>query len=272
MLHNVAILYHPRRKQAVMEAEWLGIELQRRGLGVALGNAWDPATVKNLATGKDLMVALGGDGTIIQVARLAAPCGVPLLGINLGRVGFLAEMTPTTLHSCVGAIADGKFWIESRTMLDVRWHSKDHVERFLCLNEVAVSRGASHRAVHVNTLLDGEEFTTYSCDAVLVVTATGSTAYSLAAGGPILYPEDTNFMITPVAPHLHIGRSIILPSDTRVTLRLGSERPAVLSVDGADDRDLVPEHTVDVCLSPIVARFARLGPRQYFYSAIADRL
>jgi NAD+ kinase len=181
-------------------------------------------------------------------------------------------MTPKTLHNCVGAIADGRFWIESRTMLDVRWHGENHVERFLSLNEVAVSRGGSHRAVQVNTMLDGEEFMTYSGDAVLVATATGSTAYSLAAGGPILYPEDTNFMITPVAPHLHIGRSVILPSDMRVTLRLGSDRPAVLSVDGSDDRHFEPDHSVEVSRSSVVAQFARLGPRRYFYSAIADRL
>jgi len=122
------------------------------------------------------------------------------------------------------------------------------------------------------TLLDGEEFLTYTADAVLVATATGSTAYSLAAGGPIIYPESRDFMITPVAPHLHIGRSMIIPGDTRVSLTLASDRPAVVSVDGFDDRQLKPYHSVHVSRSEHSARFARLGPRRYFYAALADRL
>lgn len=273
MLSHVAILYHPRRKRAVCEAEWLAGELRNRGVGTTVGNAWDERTVFQAAScGADLLVALGGDGTIIQVARTSAPCGVPFLGINLGRVGFLAELTPDSLHGRVDEIAEGRFWIEKRTMLDVEFHDDGSIERFLCLNEVAMARGGFPRAVHVRTTLDGEAFVTYTADAVLVATATGSTAYSLAAGGPILYPESTDFMITPVAPHLHIGRSMVIPGDSRVTLSVDSERPAVVSVDGSDDRQLKPNHAVHVCRSEHVAQFARLGPRSYFYAAVADRL
>jgi NAD+ kinase len=272
VLQRVAILYHPRRRHAVLEAEWLAAEMHRSGIEVALGSGWNPDDVVSLSEDRDLVVALGGDGTIIHVARLVAERQVPLLGVNLGRVGFLAELTPDTLHGQVDALVQGDFWVEDRTMLDVEWHDGEGVERFLCLNEVAVARGVSARAVHVNTLLDDHEFMTYTADAVLVVTATGSTAYSLAAGGPILYPEAGELMITPVAPHLHIGRSVILPGTTTVTLMLCSDRPAVISVDGADERALRPNHRVRVSSSPLRARFARLGPRMYFYSALADRL
>lgn len=272
VLHHVAILYHPRRKKAVTEAEWLGVALREYGVRARLGNAWNPGAVKELATDVQLAVALGGDGTIIQVARLIAPCAVPLLGVNLGRVGFLAEMTPQQLHGCVGALAEGAFWIEHRTMLDVTLHGQQATEYFLSLNEVSVARGASHRAVRVHTRLDGQEFMTYAADGLLVATATGSTAYSLAAGGPILFPDDKNFMITPVAPHLHIARSVVLPADTHVTLSVEGDRPAWLSVDGSDDRPLTAQDVIEVRRSRVVAQFARLGPRRYFYAAIASRL
>jgi NAD+ kinase len=154
----------------------------------------------------------------------------------------------------------------------VDWKDGGIADSFVSLNEVAVMRGVSPRAVHVKVALDGEEFMTYTADGVLIATATGSTAYSLAAGGPILYPESKDIMITPVAPHLHIGRSLIVPHETRVSVTLDTDRPALVSVDGADDRHLTPENTVEVRQSEVVARFARLGPRHYFYAALADRL
>lgn len=272
VLRRVAILYHPRRRQAVQQAEWLAAELARRDVSSSLANAWDPGSIESVACNADLLIALGGDGTIIQVARIAAPCGIPLLGVNLGRIGFLAEMTPESLRERIDALVGEEYWIENHTMLEVEWNDNRKNERFLALNEAAVSRGASPRAVHVQTLLDGEDFMTYTADGVLVATATGSTAYSLAAGGPILYPESTDFLITPVAPHLHIGRSVIVRGDTRVTLQLASERPAVVTIDGAEEREVFPHDRVDIYRSSTVTHFARLGPHRYFYTAIADRL
>ncbi|MGI8967971.1 MAG: NAD(+)/NADH kinase [Chloroflexota bacterium] len=272
MLQRVAVLFHPRRRQAVVEAEWLSAELDHRGVSTELGSGWDSDVVERLCCECQLAVVLGGDGTIIRVARLASPIGVPVLGVNLGRVGFLAEMTPRVLHESVDALAEGRFWVETRSMLDVFCMIAGQNLHFSCLNEVVVARGAAPRAIHVNTTLDGEDLMTYTADAVLVATATGSTAYSLAAGGPILYPESRDFVITPVAPHLHIGRSMVVASDTTVRLTLATDRPAIVSVDGTDEHPLHPGDWVDVCRGNLVARFARLGPRKYFYAAIADRL
>lgn len=272
MLHNVAVLYHPRKPKAIAEAEWLCYELRKRDIAVVLGDGWDTAVVQRDGCGRDLVVALGGDGTILHVARLLAPCGVPILGINLGRVGFLAEMTPEDLHDRIDELAEGSFWTERRTMLDVEWRDGAVAEEFQCLNEVVVARGSLPRAIQIQTALDGYDFMTYTADAVLVATATGSTAYSLAAGGPILYPEARELMLTPVAPHLHIGRSIILPSDMTVTLAVTSDRPALLSVDGIEERALRPSHRIRVRRSAQEAIFARLGPCTYFYAAIAERL
>ncbi|MGH2448348.1 MAG: NAD(+)/NADH kinase [Chloroflexota bacterium] len=272
MLHNVAVLFHPHRQRAIEEARWLQGALGEAGAQAVLGSGWDAETVRRDACGKDLVVALGGDGTIIQITRQVAPCGAPVLGVNLGRVGFLAELTPEDLRKCLPAVIEGDFWVEERSMLDVKLDGNGGEETFLALNELAVARGLSPRAIHVQTALDSVPFLTYTADAVLVATATGSTAYSLAAGGAIMFPQDRNFMLTPVAPHLNIGRSIILPSDTEVRLTLASERAAVMSVDGSDERPLEPDHTVTVRRSQTFARFARLGPVSYFYQAISDRL
>lgn len=272
MLSTVAILYHPHRPKAREEAQWIHGELVQRGVDAALGDGWDENLLTSICCDRDLVIALGGDGTIIRVARAAAPFEVPVLGVNLGRVGFLAELTPETLHEQVDAIAERKYWIERRTMLDVECLAAGTVHRSVALNEVAVARGAAPRAIHVRTVLDGDRFTTFTADGVLVATATGSTAYSLAAGGPILYPDSGDFMLTPVAPHLHIGRSIVVPGDTVVTLCLETDRPAVLAVDGGEETSLTPRDLVTVRKSALRSSFARLGPRKYFYTALAERL
>ncbi len=251
MLRRIAVLYHSLRERAVEEANWIEMQMRSRGVEVAIGNGWDLEVVERLCCDKQLVIA-----------RLAAPLGVPVVGVNLGRVGFLAEMTPSALHDRVDDLVEERFWTEEHTMLDVIHHSGDLVERFLALNEVAVTRGRQMHAVHVMATADG----------LLVSTATGSTAYSLAAGGPILYPESRDLLITPVAPHLHIGRSMLVAGDTVVSLSLASDRSGTMSVDGTDERPLIQGDTVEVCRSAIVSKFARFNPRRYFYSAIAARL
>jgi NAD+ kinase len=272
VLRSMAVFYHSQKSSAISEARWIARELEQREVDVCVGDGWDADVVLSAAAGRDMVVALGGDGTIIHVARLVAPLAIPVAGVNLGRVGFLAEMTPEALHAHIEAIAAGRFWVESRSMLQVDLVSADSTEQFLCLNEVAIARGLLPRAVHVRVHLGGDPFTTYTADAVLVATATGSTAYSLAAGGPILYPEASEFMLTPVAPHLHIGRSVVLPPDMTVALQLVTDRAAVLSVDGTDERHVTESHRVCVKRSEVVARFARFGSSNYFYTAIAHRL
>jgi len=272
MLRSVAVMYHPQREQAIAESRWLEDALRERGVVPVLGNGWDPDAVQHLCCDKDLVVALGGDGTIIHVARLAAPFTVPIVGVNLGRVGFLAALTPDALHHSVDALTEQRYWIENHTMLDVTYCSRDATEQFLALNEVTLARGGQPHALHVRVQLDGDDFLTYTADGVLVATATGSTAYSLAAGGPILYPESRDMLITPVAPHLHIGRSTVISGDTRVTLSLSSKRRGMMMADGDDERPVTGGDWIDVRRSELVARFARLSPRSYFYAAIASRM
>jgi len=272
VLRDVAILFHPRRRNAVAEAEWLALALKERGVRASVASAWDGGTVEQLCQERDLAITFGGDGTILRVARLSAPLQIPLVGINLGRVGFLAEMTPETLHQCVDELAEQRYWIERRTMLEVHCVSSGRPLEYLSLNEVVVARGVAPRAIQVHTTLDGQDFINYTADGVLVATATGSTAYSLAAGGPIMYPEAKDFLLTPIAPHLHIGRSMIVPSDSTLELAVTAGRGAVMSIDGHEERHLDERDRVRVRRSGLEALFARLGDHQYFYQAIAARL
>jgi NAD+ kinase len=271
-LRRVAVLYHPIRPQAREQAEWLRDELRSRGIATVVANGWNDEVVDHICDEQDLLVAFGGDGTIIRVARLAAPHHVPVLGVNMGRIGFLCELTPAIVHERVDALANGRFWLERRTMLQVECGTDREPRRYTALNEVTVARGSVPRAIRVRTYLDGDPFMLITADGILAATATGSTAYSLAAGGPVLYPESRDFMLTPVAPHLHIGRSVIVPGETEVSFRLESDRPAIMSVDGQDERPLHAGDAVTVRRSDEVVLFARMGPRTYFYTALADRL
>src|SRR5579875_304976 len=271
MLRSAAILHHPTRSRALQEADWLAKTLRRRGVDVQVASGWNDEAVRSNACNRDLAIVLGGDGTIIHVARIMAPCEVPLLGVNLGRIGFLAELTPDKLRAGIDELVAGAYWIEERTMLDITLQGPAP-RKYLALNEVVVGRGLVPRAVQVETKLDGDAFITYMADAILAATATGSTAYSLAAGGPIMHPESREILLTPVAPHLHIGRSIVVPGTSEIVLTVAGDRPAIMSVDGTDEHPMEPGQSVQACRSDTVARFARMGPRTYFYQAIAARL
>jgi NAD+ kinase len=267
----VAVLYHPGRDRAVEAAERLVEGLEASGLDVFSGSAFDDATTAANVSGRQLAIALGGDGTLLAVARLMAGTDIPILGVNLGRVGFLAELTPETVEQEMPRILAGEYWIEQRTVLEARWLDGTGDRSHIALNEVALARGGSTRAIRVAVSIDGEPYVTHTADGVIIATATGSTAYSLAAGGPILYPQCCDLLITPVAPHLNIGRSLLVPSTSTIRLQLVGDREGMLAVDGQTECPLEIGDAVDVLCSEKQSHFARLGNRNYFYSVLAGR-
>ena len=215
VLETAAILFHPERESAIEAGCRLQAQLEGAGVDVYRGSAFDGDAIRREVLGRQLAIALGGDGTILSVGRDTAGSSVPTLGINLGRVGFLAELTPPLVEEALPRILAQDYWIETRSVLEALWLQEGRRRTHLALNEVALARGTSTRAITVGVMVDGFEYTTHTADGVMVATATGSTAYSLAAGGPIMYPEATDLLLTPVAPHLHIGRSLILPGRSR---------------------------------------------------------
>ena len=183
--------------------------------------------------GQDMAIVLGGDGSMLRTGSLAARHAVPLLGINLGRLGFLGEVQPDDWREALQRVLAGNCWLEERMMLHVEhWRAGQLLGSYEALNEAVVGRGALARPVRLKTLIDGGELTTYVADGLIVATPTGSTAYALAVGGPILPPELRNILLIAIAPHLSIDRAIVLPQGAAVEVIVRTDHEAILSVDG----------------------------------------
>jgi NAD+ kinase len=212
----------------------------------------------------DLLFTLGGDGTIHRAAKPAAVHGVPLVGVHLGQLGFLTEVTVDELAAKLPRFLEGAYWIEERLMLRVLHQRAEGHAELLALNDVVVTRGRVARVIEVVVSLNGGAALTYTADGLIVASPTGSTAYSFAVGGPVLHPEARNLILTPVAPFRCFERALVLDAETEVLLRARSSHEIILSVDGQLDCTLASEDTVLVTVSPYRCRFARVRPRNYF--------
>jgi NAD+ kinase len=221
----------------------------------------------------DLVVALGGDGWMLHAARITAEAGVPVLGVNLGRLGFLAEVQPGEWRNVFDRVCRGDYWIEQRMMLRTEvWRDDQLLQGFDVLNEVVVSRGAVVRPVRLETHIDGGWLTTYVADGLIIATPTGSTAYALAVGGPILPPDLKNILLIPVAPHLSMERAIVLARGSTVTVMVHTGHEAVISGDGAIELPLLDGDRIIVEAGPHSARFVRTQDPTYFYRTLMERM
>jgi len=268
----IGILYNHRIIQAHSLAEEIAAWMEQRRRQALICTTEDAPTALCLRE-TDLLVTLGGDGSILRAARIAAPYGTLLLGINLGRVGFLTEAEPGTWREVLSRMLVGDYWVEERMMLRaVTWRDGRVMGQGEALNDVVVGRGAQARVVHLRTEVDGGYLATYVADGLIVATPTGSTAYALAAGGPILPPQLRNILLVPIAPHLSMERPIVLAEGVTVHITVTGGRPAVLTVDGEVQAELESGDEVVVEASPHVARFARVRERTYFYKTLVARL
>ena len=270
---TIGILYNPRVCEAHPLAREIAAWAARRGLLVQIEATDSGVLDTKWLPEPDLVVTLGGDGTILRTARTVAPYGTPILGVNLGRVGFLTEAEPDTWLGVLSRVLDGDYWIEERMMLRVTCRrSKEELCQAEALNDVVVGRGARARVVHLQVEVDGGELCRYVADGLIVATPTGSTAYALAAGGPVLPPQLRNVLLVPVAPHLSMDRPVVLSEGVQVRIVVSGNRPAVLTVDGDVLAELACDDEVLVAASSHVARFARVQDRTYFYKTLVDRL
>jgi NAD+ kinase len=281
-LRCIGILHHPRKPDSVTLAAEMSATLAASGCSTWLGSAWDePAVSRRLgaAAGLDMLITLGGDGTILRAARMAAQFGVPILGVKLGRLGFLAELQPEDWRAPLLRILTGDYWLERRMMLDARvvrdgtaLNDQGKHLHYKALNEVVLSRGSLARIIRVTTAIDGDFLTTYAADGVVVATPTGSTGYALAAGGPILPPELRNIVLVPIAPHLSLDRSIVLSEGATVSLAVSSDHQVILTVDGQFEIEVRDGDVVEITASADSADFVRLRSPAYFYSTLLQRL
>jgi len=220
------------------------------------------------------MIAIGGDGAMLRAARLCAKANVPVFGLNTGHLGFLTEANPATWESALEALTEGRFWIEERMMIHCEvWRGNTCLSQDDALND-AVIRGAVARAVLLEAYIDRVWATTYNADGLIIATPTGSTAYGLAAGGPILPPQLKNILVVPVAAHLSFDRSLVLSEGAVIEIVVSPETQAdvVLNIDGEVVTDLQANDAVVVQASDYLSRFVRLRDKNYFYRSILDRM
>ncbi len=272
-MKKVGLLHHPRLPESLGLAEEIAHYLREREVAPWLCSAWNEEEVTCHASDLDLLITLGGDGTILRAARLTARYSVPILGLNLGRVGFLAEMEPEDWQEKLPQVLEGKHWLEERIMLRARaWRGGDSLGDFEALNEVVISRASFARVVRLATRIDGNYLTTYTADGLIIATATGSTAYALAVGGPILPPELRNILMIPIASYLSLDRAIVLSEGARVEIEVSTDHHAILTIDGQIHTELEDADRVVVGASPHTCRFIRLQDRGYFYRNLMNRL
>lgn len=270
---RVAVLYHPKIEATHPVAEHIHKWLIEHGCDSRLALTWDEDEVRPMMAEVDLAIVLGGDGSMLRAARMASAHGVPLLGVNMGRVGFLTEVTPKNWQQRLPQVLGGEYWVEERLMLRARaWRGERLLGEYTALNDVVISRGNLARVVQLHTEIDGDELTTYVADGLIISTPTGSTAYALAVGGPILPPELRNILVIPIAPHLTLDRAIVLAQGAQVRVHVHTDHQAILTVDGQFAFEMNNQDHVEVRASDDVSRFIRLGKRTYFYHMLLERL
>jgi len=275
-VNRVGILYHPMIEAAHSLAEKLEKFLDSNGVSVWLCSAWEGERAKAQVAGTDLILSIGGDGTILRAAQAVVPGLTPVTGINLGRLGFMTELSTDEAETKLLALLAGEGWIDERAMLEAELlpagQEDDTAQLFYALNDVVVARGAISRIVHVEASIDGELLTSYRADGVIAATATGSTGYSLAAGGPILHPQAEEFLLLPLLPHLGSAYTLVLPSTATVKLRISTVHQATLSIDGHINLPLSSGAVVVVRHSSNKARFLRIHSDTSFYGSLEQRL
>ncbi|MBN1375188.1 MAG: NAD(+)/NADH kinase [Dehalococcoidia bacterium] len=269
-MKRLGILYHPKVQKSEQFALKLEGYLKRKGVDCWLHSSWDEQGARSLLDKSDFIISVGGDGTILRTARIIFPLELPIIGINFGNLGFMAELEAEDAFLGLTSILKGQGWIDERAMLQVTVKSSG--KTYSALNDVVAGRGKNMRLVNVEVRINDEQFTTYRSDAVIAATATGSTGYSLAANGPILYPKSREIILKAVCPHLNMDKALILSPDCRINLKVFTNHDAILSMDGQIECALANEDEIEVTLNHHVSKFLRLRPSGTFYTSLVSKL
>jgi NAD+ kinase len=283
------VLHHGREHAAELArdaAAWLGergheVRLPLRDAGIAgLPELGTPEVT--FARGLDLAVSLGGDGTMLRTVDLVAGEGVPVVGVNVGQLGYLSEVEPPGLRMALKRFLAGSYEVEERMLLRVAVDAAGPMaldadegagatpggaggggRTVLALNEAVLEKTPMGHTVRLGVSIDGEAFTPYAADGLIVATPTGSTAYAFSARGPIVEPTHRCLLMTPVSPHMLFDRSLIFAPDARVRIEVVGDRPATLSVDGHNLGTLHRGDAVTCTAASGSARFVTFGPRNF---------
>lgn len=272
--HHIAVAPHPEIPVAVEETDHIVSFLRSRDMNVTSGLLYDEDLRKKITRGDfDLLIAIGGDGTMLRAGHICGAYGIPILGINMGSFGFLMEIQREDWQNALDRLLSGDFWLEKRMMLNAEQERQGkNLGKWDVVNEVVVSRGGLVRPVHLETMVDDRYLTTYVADGLIASTPTGSTAYALAAGGPILPPEMRTILLVPIAPHLSIDRAIVLAEGSYVTINVRTTHQAVLSVDGQPPIELLDNDRVNIYASSNTLKFVRFQDPGYFYRNLTPHM
>lgn len=274
VFNKVAVTAHPNLPQAIQEAQKIAEYLNQEGVLATFQELYAEGLRQRIILGEyELLIALGGDGTMLRAGHLCGPANIPILGINLGRFGFLMEIRQQQWHEFIPKLLAGDYWIERRMMLCARLSRADNnLGEYDVLNEVVIGRGEIVRPVQLAADVDNRLLTTYVADALIISTPTGSTAYALAAGGPILPPEMRTILLVPVAPHLSIDRAIVLAEGSVVRVSVHTDHQAVLCVDGQKPINLKDDDLIEVFTSDHIVQFIRFQDPGYFYRNLTPHM
>jgi NAD+ kinase len=275
-IERVGFIVHVGRPAAVDAAgtiiRWLREHavITRALAGEEIG-AEENMPVETFASGLDMVVCVGGDGTLLRAARLASKADVPILGVKVGRVGFLTEVEPEDAPELLAGALKGEFVLDERGALLAHPRGAPWTEPQWALNEVIVEKRARHRLITLAVRIGGEYVTTFSADGVIVATPTGSTAYSFSARGPIVSPKVPGLVVTPVSPHMVFDRSIVVSLEESVSLEVLGEEPGQLSADGRPGRELPVGSEVRIEPAGHPVRLVRRASSPAFFALLREK-
>jgi NAD+ kinase len=257
---TVAFVVHVGREAAVAAAAALEADLRADGVAIA-----EPGQAA------DLVVAVGGDGTFLRAAHAASAVDAPVLGVKVGRMGFLTQVEPAQAPALIREALAGRTPIEDRLAVVAEVRSGPDTATQWAMNEIMVEKRARQRLVRLRLEVDGTYVTTFSADGVIVATPTGSTAYSFAARGPIVSPDVPCILVTPIAAHMVFDRALVLSATQTVELRVMGEEPGVVSADGRETLELPVGSRVTIGAAARPARFVRPADGQRFLERVRDK-
>lgn len=279
-IRKVGIVANAEKEKIAEYAKSLQEWLQEKGvevfleaeiaakIGIKGGMKWD-----GLARKVQLVAVMGGDGTMLRTARYVAGYDVPIVGINMGSFGYLTEVNLHEMHSALDLILQGNFLTEKRMMLDVAIsRGKTTTGTGIVLNDIVINRGNLSRLVELETTINNKYLTTYKADGLIISTPTGSTAYSLSAGGPIVYPEKDLIIINPICPHTLTNRPIIFPEDSDVRVKIWSKgKGATVTLDGQESYQVRSGDDIVVKKSKYVTTLV-LSPHRSYWEILRSKL
>ena len=271
-MNAAGFVVHPGREPAMAAAKRLSQWFEDRDVEVRWFDAanGDARMAGDFAKGLDLILSVGGDGTFLRAAHVASGAGCPVLGVKVGRMGFLTEVEPEEAPPLLELVAEGRARIEERLAVLAAPESGDFEPQW-ALNEVIVEKRARHRLVRLALFVGDVYVTTLSADGVIVATPTGSTAYSFSAGGPIVTPDIPCLLVTPVAPHMVFDRTLVIGADDTVTVEVVGDEPGLLSADGRKSLEIPIGSRVRIGAAPNPARLVRREDAPPFHALVREK-